>query len=245
MRSVLIPVLLVTLALVSAASGAVVPVAAIAKTDVYTVGDIKVDATAQSPRAARDLAMAQGRPLAWNELFRRFTVEGVLGSQPQLSDNQLLGLIRSTEIGHERRSTTRYLADVIFHFDPVAVRQLLRTSKIDFAEAGSEPALVIPLQPESVVDKGSPTYLTVDVQFDTMMDWTKLRTRLSAMKSVIQVEIGGLALHEAQLDITYLGQMEQFQDMLTQQNLEWSDSESQYTLVLPTTPVAIHASLVP
>jgi hypothetical protein len=39
--------------------------------DQFSVIGVKVDATALSPRAARDLAMTQGRPLAWSTLFRR------------------------------------------------------------------------------------------------------------------------------------------------------------------------------
>ena len=276
--------------------------------------------------------MAQGRPLAWSKLFRRFTVQGLSGSQPQLADNQLLGLILSVEVGNERRSTTRYLADVIFHFNPAAVRQLLRTSDIAFAEARSEPVLVIPLttgqsgfdpksawaiawanpslqqslvlvvlkgdasdlpmpadltqldwaalapmarrysarqiilaiasedaktvqmievsatgrssfaftqstfaanakaiaekaanawrqsidrpgrnepEPDSIVDDGARTRLTANVRFDTVNDWAKLRARLGAMKSITEIEIVGLSLHEAQIDLTYIGQMEQ------------------------------------
>ena len=110
MRRLLIPTLL-ALGLVSAAHGEGITAAAGAA-DLFTISDVKVDATATSPRAARDLAMAQGRPLAWSKLFRRLTVEGAWASQPQLADGQLLGLIGSVEAGNERRNTTRYLADV-------------------------------------------------------------------------------------------------------------------------------------
>jgi hypothetical protein len=44
------------------------------------------------------------------------------GKQPQLDDNQLLRLVRSFEVAGERRSTTRYLAEVTYHFNPAAVR---------------------------------------------------------------------------------------------------------------------------
>jgi hypothetical protein len=145
MCRILTAILLGTLSFTHAAYGAVAPVTVPVAADLFTISGIRVDATAPSPRAARDLAMAQGRPLAWNKLFRRFTLQGEWGNQPQLADNQLLGLILSVEARNERRSTTRYLADVIFHFNPNAVRHMLRGAGITFSETRSEPAVVIPL----------------------------------------------------------------------------------------------------
>src|SRR6185503_7614194 len=120
MRRMLMAVLLATVAFSSAASGAVAP--SIEASDQFSVIGVKVDATALSPRAARDLAMKQGRPLAWSTLFRRFTSEPIWGTEPQLAEGELLGLILSSDAGNIRRSTTRYLADVTFHFNPEAVR---------------------------------------------------------------------------------------------------------------------------
>jgi hypothetical protein len=113
--------------------------------DLFTVTAVKIDATAESAIIARDLAMAQGRPLAWTKLFRRFTAPASWGKQPQLDDNQLLRLIRSFEVAGERRSTTRYLADVTYHFNPAAVRAVLRQAHISYTETRSKPAVVIPL----------------------------------------------------------------------------------------------------
>src|SRR5258708_24646138 len=126
--------------------------------DLFTVSGVKVDAIAESATAARDLAMIQGRPPAWTKLYRRLTAASQWGKQPQLDDNALLRLIRSFEVAGERRSTTRYLADVIFHFNPVAVRALLRQSNIAYTDTRSRPALVIP------VTAGKPG-------FDPMSPW--------------------------------------------------------------------------
>ena len=68
--------------------------------DQFSVIGIKVDATALSPRAARDLAMTQGRPLAWSKLFRRFTGQPIWGTEPQLAERELLGLILSSDAGN-------------------------------------------------------------------------------------------------------------------------------------------------
>src|SRR5690242_19935283 len=102
--------------------------------DLYTVNTVRVDATAESAQTARDAAMAQGRPQAWTRIFRRLTPQSQWARQPRLADAQLFRLIRSFEVAGERRSTTRYLADVTFHFNPVAVRQTLRQAGISFTE---------------------------------------------------------------------------------------------------------------
>ena len=132
--------------------------AASAPLDLYTVTNIRIDATAESAQTARDAAMAQGRPQAWTSVYRRLTPQAMWGRQPRLSDAQLFRLIRSFEVAGERRSTTRYLADVTFHFNPVAVRQLLRQSGISFTETRSRPALVIPV--------------VGDERFDPMSAWS-------------------------------------------------------------------------
>jgi hypothetical protein len=140
---------------VSGSAAAPAP-AAPAAPDLYTVAGIRVDATAESAQAARDAAMAEGRPLAWTQIYRRLSPQAQWSRQPRLSDAQLFRLIRSFEVSGERRSTTRYLADVTYHFNPVAVRAQLRQSGIAFTEVRSRPALVIPIIDDASFDPMSP-----------------------------------------------------------------------------------------
>src|ERR1043165_8454700 len=128
-----------------AADAAAPPAAASPLGDLFPVTGVHVDATAESAIIARDQAMAQGRPAAWAKLYRRFTAPAQWSKQPQLDDNQLLRMVRSFEVNGERRSTTRYLADVTYHFNPAAVRAVLRQARIAYTETRSKPALVIPL----------------------------------------------------------------------------------------------------
>jgi hypothetical protein len=140
-----------------AARAEAAPAPAAPAADLYTVSNIRIDATAESAQAARDLAMAQGRPQAWQRIYRRLTPASQWTRQPRLSDPQLFRLIRSFEVSGERRSTTRYLADVTYHFNPIAVRQLLRQSGVAFTETRSRPALVIPM--------------VADARFDPTSEW--------------------------------------------------------------------------
>jgi hypothetical protein len=113
--------------------------------DLFTVTGVKVDATAESATTARDEAMSEGRPVAWTRLFRRLVAQGNWSKQPQLDENTLLRMVRSFEVANERRSTTRYLADVTYHFNPAAVRAALRQAGVPYTEARARPALVIPV----------------------------------------------------------------------------------------------------
>lgn len=243
MRRILMAVLLATVAFSSAASGAVAP--PIEAIDQFTVSGIKVDATGESPRAARDLAMVQGRPLAWSKLFRRFTRQRDWGTEPQLAESELLGLILRSNAGNERHNTTRYLADVTFHFNPEAVRQLLRRSNIVFTEAvinaAGEWEQSID-RPIPATDDGS-THLAVNVRFDTVGDWTTLRARLSAAKGVTGMDVVGLTPYEAQIYLAYSGEVGQLQDTLAEHALELTSSEGQYTLALGTAKTGPAASL--
>jgi len=315
--------------------------------DLFTVSGIKVDASAESATTARDIAMTQGRPAAWTKLYRRLTAASMWAKQPQLDDNALLRLIRSFEVAGERRSTTRYLAEVIFHFNPVAVRAALRQSNIAYTDTRSRPAMVIPViagkpsfdpmspwamawsepalqqglvpfvlplnaAPEDAallsrpdlgqldwaslgpfarrhnvgavivasasedaktvqmvqisatgrapfsfayaqstfpalaeviaekaaeiwktrvsVDFATRARLTADVSFDSLDDWAKIRDGLGSIRAVTGLEVVGLALHEAEINVTYSGRQEQLRDALAQQNLQLSNSNGQFSL---------------
>jgi hypothetical protein len=214
----------------SAGFATAAPAASSEAVDLFTVSGIKVDATAQSPRAARDLAMAQGRLQAWTNLFRRFTAKDDGPNQPQLSDNQLIALIRSIEVGSIRHSTTRYLADVTIHFNPDAVQHLLRD-----ADRASEPLDLMGAANEAsngVTDKNESTHLVADIQFASPDDWATIRAQLAAVKAISDINVVGLTLHEAQIDLTYFGQIEQLRYAMAQQNLDLSVGGDEYTLEL-------------
>ncbi len=315
--------------------------------DLFTVANVKVDATAESATAARDLAMSQGRSLAWTKLYRRFTASTLWGRASAVPEAQLQRLMRSFEVANERRSTTRYLAEVTFHFNPAAVRAFLRQSGIAFTETRSRPALVIPIVAGSTFDPMSPwasawsepslhqglvpfvvpqadtpdlailmrpdllqvdwagfgpmarrygatsvvlavasedaksvqviqlsaagrvastlayaqssfpadaeavaekaaeawktraavnygqtARIVADVNFDSAEEWTKIRTQLAAVRAISNVEIVGMALHEAEIGVTYFGRPEQLHDALAQQNLDLGNNAGKYTLQL-------------
>ena len=114
----------------------------------YTVSDVHVDATAASPAEALNAAIAQGRPKAWQILYRRITRQQDWPRQPALDAAALVRISRGYTIANERRSTTRYVADVTYIFNSEAVSRLLQGAGIAFIQTSSvKRILVVPMSP--------------------------------------------------------------------------------------------------
>lgn len=113
----------------------------------FEIPNIHVDASAKSAEEARLAAIAAGRPLAWATLFRRLTRQSDWARQPVLDPAQLQKLVIGYSPINERRSTTRYVADVTYTFNPEAVARVLQSSGIPYTSASAKRILVVPLSP--------------------------------------------------------------------------------------------------
>jgi hypothetical protein len=124
------------------------PAAAAAQDNsLYTVSGVHVDANGASATEALNTAIAQGRSKAFQTLYRRLTRQVDWGRQPALDAAGLLRISRGYNIANERRSTTRYVADVTYMFNPEAVARALRAAQIAFAQNQAKRFLVIPMSP--------------------------------------------------------------------------------------------------
>lgn len=115
--------------------------------DPFTVSGIPVDATAASASVAENIAINQGRGRAWNTLYKRLTKQQDWARQPPVDDITLQRMIKNYVVTNERRSTTRYVANVSYVFNADAVRRLLRTQNIAYVDIDAKPVLVIPMSP--------------------------------------------------------------------------------------------------
>ncbi len=113
----------------------------------FTVTGVHVDASAAAVAEARNFAVSNGRPLAWQILFRRLARQQDWGRQPILDDTQLKRLITAYYPSNERRSTRRYVADMTYVFNAEAVARLLQSSGIAYAATAAKRVLVIPMAP--------------------------------------------------------------------------------------------------
>jgi len=113
----------------------------------YTVENVHVDASGASSAEALNVAIAQGRPKAWQILYRRLTRQQDWSRQPVLDAPTLARLSRGYTPSNERRSTTRYVADVTYIFSPDAVARTLRDANIAFTQTVVRRILLVPMSP--------------------------------------------------------------------------------------------------
>jgi hypothetical protein len=125
----------------------VLPGAASAADPTYTVSGIHVDATAASATAAQTIAIEQGRPKAWAILYRRIAKQSDWGKQPKLDGEGLHRISRGFTAANERRSTTRYVADVTYIFSPEAVARVMTGISSTYRLTQARRILLIPMSP--------------------------------------------------------------------------------------------------
>ena len=113
----------------------------------YTVSGVHVDATAASSTEAYNAALADGRPRAWQILYRRLTRQQDWARQPDLDATALVRITRGYTVANERRSTTRYVADVTYQFNPDAVARLLQGAGIAYTQGAPRRILIVPMSP--------------------------------------------------------------------------------------------------
>jgi Uncharacterized protein conserved in bacteria (DUF2066) len=102
---------------------------------------VKVDATADSAAAARDLARIDGQRRALTVVINQLSGSSDSVKLPKLDDKTITDMVESFEVANERMSAVRYLADYTFHFRPAKVRRLVHMAETAAAEASSKPAV--------------------------------------------------------------------------------------------------------
>ena len=116
-----------------------------ADAEVFQVSGIEVDASAGNAVTARQQALAAGQREGLDRLLRRLVPAEEHGQLPVVGNLDIDRYVQNFEIANEELSSTRYLAQLTVRYDPDAVRELLETSSLSFAETRSTPLVVLPL----------------------------------------------------------------------------------------------------
>jgi hypothetical protein len=103
---------------------------------------VKVDATADTAAAARDLARIDGQRRALAQVIDRLSGTEDSSKLTKLDDKGITDMVESFEVANERMSAVHYLADYTFHFRPSKVRRLAHTADSAPSETNSKPAIV-------------------------------------------------------------------------------------------------------
>jgi hypothetical protein len=116
--------------------------------DPFTVTNIPVQAKAASAVEAQTIAINSGKARAWQAVLKRLLKPEDIAKVPALDDVALTRLIASYLPQNERRSTTQYVANMTYTFNPAAVRRLLRQANIAYSDAQTHPILILALSPK-------------------------------------------------------------------------------------------------
>ena len=120
--------------------------------DIFSVGGVPVDVTAQSAAAARERGLAEAEVEAYRRLMARLVLDADRPRVPRLQRAEVSRLVRDFSVTDEKTSSVRYLAKLTYRFRPDAVRALLKDNGVAFAETPSKPVLVLPVQRRSGAD---------------------------------------------------------------------------------------------
>jgi len=113
--------------------------------DFYLVRGISVDKTAPSATEARQQAVAEGQRRAFGALYRKLTLKNYYPDMPDVTDDQLTGMITGFQVSNEKTSAGRYIADLSFEFRREQVLPILEANSIPYSESVSKPIIVLPI----------------------------------------------------------------------------------------------------
>ncbi len=113
--------------------------------DVFEVKGVYVDVTAENVTEARRKAIREGEGRALDILLKRLTMKADRDLLPWVEPRDRAQYIRDFSVAGEKTSAVRYLATLTYHFKADAIRSLLKSRNIAFAETISKPVLVLPL----------------------------------------------------------------------------------------------------
>jgi hypothetical protein len=117
--------------------------------NIYTIYNIIVDETSRNVTTARDRALQKGQRQALERLFRRIILISDREKLPSFSDTEVTEIISGFEINNERRSTVRYIASLVVHFNRDKVNDILGLYEIPFAETLGTSVSVLPVLEEA------------------------------------------------------------------------------------------------
>ncbi|MFZ4601062.1 MAG: DUF2066 domain-containing protein [Caulobacterales bacterium] len=127
------------------------PASAAGRNDIFSVAGVRADASAANAQLARAAAVASAQRAAFERLVRRVTTDADIArlGLPKPDDATVDRMVSGIDIAGERRSGTRYIANLAVNFDSLAVRDFLRQSGFMLVETRSAPVLIVAQMPNA------------------------------------------------------------------------------------------------
>src|SRR3990170_2182232 len=119
--------------------------AAQAADSLYEVAKLSVDTTAADAVAARKMGMADAEMRAVNIVLQRLVPLSAQELLPELSHEDVEGLVNGVSIRKEQNSTTRYIATLDVSVNEQWIKQLLQDQGIPYGEGRAPSISILPL----------------------------------------------------------------------------------------------------
>jgi hypothetical protein len=134
-----------------------------------------VEAAAEDAIRAKSKAMAEGQQAAFRSLLKRIVPVTAYERLKRLKSIKAADLVDGVSVRSERNSSTEYIANLDFAFQPQAVRDLLRREGVPFIDEQAPPATVIPVLIEGGAVKGTGPWLEAWTALDAQHTLTPLK----------------------------------------------------------------------
>lgn len=121
----------------------------------FTVGNYPVDATAANAVAAKEQALADGQKAAFRSLLKRLVPVTSYKRIDKLKAVRAADMIDGVSVRSERNSSTQYIANLDFAFQPNAVRSLLRREGIPFVDLPAPSITLVPVYQAPAAGQGA------------------------------------------------------------------------------------------
>jgi Uncharacterized protein conserved in bacteria (DUF2066) len=120
-------------------------VRALAADGLYEVAKISVDTTAADAVAARTMGMAEAQARAIKTVLQRLVPAGAEAQLPELSNEDIEGLVNGVSIRSEQNSTTRYIATLDVSVSEQGIKQLLHDHGVPYSEERAPSISILPI----------------------------------------------------------------------------------------------------
>ena len=150
-----------------------------AQDPIFTVENVKVDATAENAIAAREKAFEEAQIKAFQELTTRMLPEADIATTQPPATNIISTMIKDFELTNEQLSSVRYIGTYTFRFKDRDVRRYFAQKGATIIEASSKTLLILPF-----IDRDSRTSIWSPGNL-----WMQAWNRVPNLGGVVPLEV--------------------------------------------------------
>jgi len=163
--------------------------------ELFTVKNVRVDATAENAITARNKAFEDAQLKAFDMLAKRMLEEGGSQNYNKPDADTISTLIKDYEVTKEKLSAVRYIGTYTFTFNENGVRRIFQDSGQAYTTVQSKPLLVLPYY-----KRGNTTKIWSENNV-WMQAWARSKGRSTLLPLVVPLgdvyDIGDLAANES------------------------------------------------